>query len=56
MEGKNRQIRRMCEAFGYNVVRLERIRIGKIKLENLKSRRWRYLDEKEIKLLKENLH
>lgn len=56
LEGKNRQIRRMCEAFGYNVVKLERIRIGKIKLENLKSRRWRYLDEKEIKLLKENLH
>jgi len=52
MEGKNRQIRRMCEAFGYNVVKLERIRIGKIKLENLKSRRWRYLDNEEIKLLK----
>lgn len=52
LEGKNRQIRRMCEFFKYNVVKLERIRIGKITLQGLKSGAWRYLDEKEIKTFK----
>jgi len=52
LEGKNRQIRRMCEYFKYNVVKLERIRIGKIKLQGLKSGSWRYLTEKEIETLK----
>jgi 23S rRNA pseudouridine2604 synthase len=52
LEGKNRQIRRMCEFFGYNVIKLERIRIGEIKLEGLKSRKWRYLQEKEVESLK----
>jgi len=36
IEGKNRQIRKMCETFGYNVVSLTRIRIGKISLVDLK--------------------
>ncbi|MBI3631638.1 MAG: rRNA pseudouridine synthase [Candidatus Staskawiczbacteria bacterium] len=36
VEGKNRQIRRMCNTFGYNVVSLTRIRIGKISLIDLK--------------------
>ena len=36
VEGKNRQIRKMCETFGYNVVSLTRIRIGKISLVDLK--------------------
>lgn len=35
-EGKNRQIRRMCEVLGYEVVDLKRIRIGKVLLGNLK--------------------
>lgn len=34
-EGKNRQIRRMCKALGYSVVRLKRIRIGTVELKHL---------------------
>lgn len=48
-EGMNRQIRRMCEAFGYQVVKLERIRIMNINLGNLKNGSWRDLTVKELK-------
>lgn len=47
-EGRNRQIRRMCESFGYKVVRLQRIRIMNIKLGNLKIGRWRDLTREEL--------
>lgn len=47
-EGKNRQIRRMFEALGYEVKKLKRIRIGQIKLDKLKKGEFRYLTEKEI--------
>jgi len=40
-EGKNRQIRRMCEALGYKVTELKRIRIGKFMLDHLKPGEWR---------------
>ncbi len=40
-EGKNRQIRRMCETLGYAVTSLERIRIGKFMLGKLKPGEWR---------------
>ena len=43
----NRQIRRMCEALGYNVYQLKRIRIMNIKLEKLPIGQWRYLSKKE---------
>lgn len=46
-EGKNRQIRRMCAAFGYQVRRLQRVRIMNIKLGDLKIGQWRELSEKE---------
>ncbi|MCK5919942.1 MAG: hypothetical protein KAG66_03320, partial [Methylococcales bacterium] len=46
-EGKKRQIRRMCELVGLNVVGLKRIRIGKIMLGNLPSGQWRYLCDDE---------
>lgn len=46
-EGKKRQIRRMCELVGLKVIGLKRIRIGKIKLENLPVGQWRYLGEDE---------
>ncbi|MDF7809182.1 pseudouridine synthase [Pontiellaceae bacterium B12219] len=46
-EGKKRQIRRMCEMVGLNVVGLKRIRIGKIVLGNLPDGQWRYLGENE---------
>lgn len=40
-EGKNRQIRRMCEALGFTVMKLERIRIGKHTIDKLKPGEWR---------------
>ena len=46
-QGLNRQIRRMCEYFGYKVVRLKRIRIMNIKLGNLKSGTYRNITDKE---------
>lgn len=48
-QGLNRQIRRMSEYFGYHVVKLERVRIMNITLENLPRGKWRYLTEKEMK-------
>lgn len=49
-QGLNRQIRRMCEHFGYEVTKLKRTRIMNIKLDT-KVGEWRYLSEKELKEL-----
>ncbi len=46
-QGLNRQIRRMTEALGYNVTRLQRIRVMNIHLGNLPPGEWRYLSKKE---------
>ena len=46
-QGLNRQIRRMCEYFGYRVVKLKRIRIMNIKLGSLKSGTYRNVTEEE---------
>ncbi|WP_213421900.1 23S rRNA pseudouridine(2604) synthase RluF [Bhargavaea massiliensis] len=46
-QGLNRQIRRMCEALGYQVYRLQRIRIMNIHLGNLPPGQWRDLSKKE---------
>jgi 23S rRNA pseudouridine2604 synthase len=43
VEGKKRQIRRMCEAVGLKVVGLKRVRIGRVSLGNLPAGQWRYL-------------
>jgi 23S rRNA pseudouridine2605 synthase len=51
-EGKNRQIRRMFEAIGHNIICLKRIRIGEIKLGNLKEGHWRNLTEVELDSIK----
>lgn len=48
-EGKNRQIRRMCEAVGLTVKELRRVAIGPIRLKNLRSGNWRLLSPKEIR-------
>lgn len=48
-QGLNRQIRRMCEALGYEVVKLKRIRIMNINLGELKIGEWRDLTYKELK-------
>ncbi len=42
-EGKKRQIRRMCEMVGLQVLALKRVRIGRVKLGNLPVGQWRYL-------------
>ena len=53
-QGLNRQIRRMCEYFGYKVLKLKRIRIMNIKLGNLKSGTYRNITDKEYEeLIKE---
>ncbi len=48
IQGLNRQIRRMCEYFGYEVTKLERIQIMNIKLGHLKQGNWRDLTEDEL--------
>ena len=47
-EGKNRQVRKMCEAVGLKVINLKRISIGKLNLGNLKIGEYRYLNKNEI--------
>ncbi len=51
-EGRNRQIRRMCECHNVRILQLSRVAIGKIKLGELPLGKWRYLDEKEIHYLR----
>ena len=51
-EGKNRQVRKMCEAIGKKVISLHRSKIGNIDVKNLKLGTWRYLTQKEISDLK----
>lgn len=47
-EGKNRQVRKMCEAVGRKVLALHRSKIGTINVKNLKIGEWRYLKKQEI--------
>ncbi len=47
-EGRNRQVRRMCEAAGMTVTRLKRISEGTLCLGDLPVGQWRYLTEKEV--------
>lgn len=48
-EGKNRQVRKMCEAIGSKVVALHRSQIGDIDVKDLKLGTWRYLKDFEVK-------
>ena len=50
-EGRNRQIRRMCEAVGLKVTRLSRVAIGELKLSTLPVGKWRELTEAEVAYL-----
>lgn len=50
-EGKNRQVRKMCEAIGKKVQALHRSKIGNIDVKELKIGTWRYLKPKEIEQL-----
>jgi len=54
-QGLNRQIRRMCETFGYKVKTLKRIRIMHIQLSNLAVGKWRYLTPAEMHQLEKAL-
>lgn len=51
-EGKNREVRKMCDAVGKKVIALHRSKIGNINVKNLKIGDWRYLTEEEIISLK----
>ena len=53
-EGKNREIRKMCEAVGLEVARLKRTQIGGVKMGMLKQGDWRDLTENEVKKLLSN--
>lgn len=53
VQGLNRQIRRMCEHFGYEVTKLERVRIMNIRLKGLPSGEWRTLTKEERSILDE---
>ncbi|MBY7789522.1 23S rRNA pseudouridine(2604) synthase RluF [Vibrio fluvialis] len=47
-QGLNRQIRRMCEALGYEVFKLRRVRIMNISLDGIPNGKWRYLTDAEV--------
>jgi len=51
-EGRNRQVRRMCEAVGHPVVRLRRVRIGPIHDEHIRPGEFRDLDDREVAALR----
>ena len=51
-EGKNRQVRKMCEAVGKKVIALHRSKIGDIGVKDLKMGSWRYLKQSEIQKFK----
>jgi 23S rRNA pseudouridine2604 synthase len=50
-QGLNRQIRKMCEAFGYKVVNLKRVRVINIELGNVATGKWRKLEKNELETL-----
>jgi len=51
-EGRKRQIRETCRQLGLPIVRILRVRIGSLRLGNLKPRQWRYLTMQEVSELK----
>ena len=54
-EGRNRQIRRMCEVAGITVRRLTRVAIGELRLSGLGVGKWRYLTPEEVAYLYKNV-
>ncbi|MGL5675748.1 MAG: pseudouridine synthase [Cellulosilyticaceae bacterium] len=52
-EGKNRQVRKMCEAVGHSVLKLQRVAIGKLTIGNLEPGTYRPLTQDEVRYLKQ---
>ncbi len=50
-EGKNRQVRKMCEAIGKKVLALHRAKIGNLGVKDLKIGQWRFLKKNEVEIL-----
>lgn len=50
-EGRNRQIRRMCQQCGYRLLRLRRVAIGRLRLDKLPPGQWRFLTAEEVAYL-----
>lgn len=55
VQGLNRQIRRMCEALGYNVQKLRRVRINNIRIGSLTPGQWRELSPEEVRKLMDSI-
>ena len=55
VQGLNRQIRRMCEALGYTVKKLKRVRINNLRIGTLQPGQWRELTEGELSGLMESI-
>ena len=53
-EGKNRQIRKMCDSIGKKVLALHRSKIGNLDVKSLKLGEWRYLSQNEVKSIEKN--
>jgi 23S rRNA pseudouridine2605 synthase len=51
-EGRNRQVRKMCDKIDHPVTKLKRVKIGGLSLGDLKLGEWRYLSDKEVDYLK----
>jgi pseudouridine synthase len=52
-EGRNRQIRKMCEKLNFSIARLTRVAIGDLKLGTLPKGKWRHLTQEEVQYLYE---
>lgn len=52
-EGKNREVRKMCEAIGKKVLALHRRKIGNLDVKNIELGKWRYLNKREVNTLLE---
>jgi pseudouridine synthase len=50
-EGRNRQVKRMCETVGHHVMKLKRVRVGSLGLGSLSKGQYRYLTKDEVKKL-----
>ena len=53
-EGRNRQVRKMCEAIGLSVIALKREGVGNLTCEGVERGKWRYLTKEEVKEIMNN--